>query len=302
MVSNNKWNADNIPDQSGRVAIVTGANSGIGYETARVLAHKDADVVMACRSLDKAQAAADQIRAENPRGSVEVVQLDLADFASIRSFVEVFLTKYSRLDLLINNAGVMALPKRWKTKDGFEMQFGTNHLGHFMLTGLLINTLVKTPGARVVMVSSAGHLVSEINFENLNSEQSYNPMEAYGQSKLANLLFAYELQRRFEAAGVDAIAVGAHPGWTDTNLPKHLDFVSAVTPVLGQSPAMGALPTLYGATAEDVQGGDYFGPRGLFGLGGTPKKARSSRRSHDREAARRLWEVSEQMTGVSINL
>lgn len=293
------WNAENIPDMTGKVVIVTGANSGIGYETARALAHKGAQVIMACRNMEKAGAAAGQIRDENPAASPEVMPLDLADLDSVRDFAGAFLAKYDRLDVLVNNAGVMALPERWETKDGFEMQFGTNHLGHFALTGRLLGLLVKTPDSRIVTVSSAAHLMGWVNFDNLNAEKRYQAWVAYGLSKIANLYFTYELQRRFEAAGIPAIAAAAHPGWTATNLQAHSTVSSFFNPILAQAPEDGALPTLYAATAPGVRGGDYFGPDGMFELQGPPKKVRSNKRSHDPAVAERLWDVSEQLTGVT---
>lgn len=300
MSNNDQWTSENIPDQSGRVAIVTGANSGIGYETARALAHKGATVIMACRSVEKGQAANRQIRDEDPRGTVAVMALDLADLSSIREFAEAFKQEYQRLDLLINNAGVMMLPNYSKTADGFEMQFGTNHLGHYALTGLLLETISRTPGARVVTVSSSAVRYGHMNFDNLNAEESYDKRGAYGQSKLANLLFTAELQRRFEAAGLDAIAVAAHPGWTTTNLQQHTRL-RILNPIFAQDPEMGALPTLYAATSPDVRGGDYYGPDGFFEMRGHPTKVEPIDRSKDEADAKKLWEVSEELTGISFN-
>jgi NAD(P)-dependent dehydrogenase (short-subunit alcohol dehydrogenase family) len=204
------------------------------------------------------------------------------------------------LNLLINNAGVMMLPDYTKTADGFEMQFGTNHLGHFALTGLLLETISGTPGARVVMVSSTAERFGRMNFDNLNAEQSYDKQAAYGQSKLANLLFTAELQRRFEAAGMDAIAVAAHPGWTTTNLQRHTRL-RLLNPIFAQGPEMGALPTLYAATSPDVRGGDYFGPGGFMQMRGYPTKVKPTDRSKDEADAKKLWEVSEEVTGITFN-
>jgi NAD(P)-dependent dehydrogenase (short-subunit alcohol dehydrogenase family) len=292
-----KWTARDMPDLTGRVAIVTGANSGIGFEEARALAGKGASVVLACRVEDKGQAAVERIAREHPAAAAVFMQLDLADLASVRRFAAEFGQGYERLDILIDNAGIMATPFG-RTVDGFELQFGTNHLGHFALTGLLLDAIRRTPGARVVVVSSAGHVFGKIDFDNLGGERGYNPQRAYGQSKLANVLFAYELQRRFEAAGIDAIAAAVHPGWAKTNLPAHWRMVRWGNVILGQSAEMGALPALYAATAPGVQGGDYFGPGGLLGVKGHPVKARSSARSHDAAVAARLWAVSESLTGV----
>jgi len=300
MSNNNQWTSENIPDQSGRVAIVTGANSGIGYETARALAHKGATVIMACRSVEKGQVAAHKIQDEDPQGTVAVMALDLANLSSVRDFAEGFKREFQRLDLLINNAGVMMLPDCTKTADGFEMQFGTNHLGHFALTGLLLETISRTPGARVVMVSSTAERFGRMNFDNLNAEQLYDKQAAYGQSKLANLLFTAELQRRFEAASMDAIAVAAHPGWTTTNLQRHTRL-RLLNPIFAQGPEMGALPTLYAATSPDVRGGDYFGPGGFMQMRGYPTKVKPTDRSKDEADAKKLWEVSEEVTGITFN-
>ncbi len=293
-----KWRAADMPDQAGKIIIVTGANSGIGYETARALAHKGAHVVMACRSRGRAEAAAARIRAENPRGELALLDLDLADLASVRAFADAFHQRYDRLDVLVNNAGIMALPQRMTTKDGFEIQFGVNHLGHFALTGLLIERLLATPKSRVVTVSSKAHRFGTINFDDLNWERSYSPWKAYGQSKLANLLFTFELQRRLEARDAETIAVAAHPGYTATNLQRYMRSFTWFQKLLAQSPEMGALPTLYAATMPDVRGGDYFGPDSFMEMRGHPKRVRAKPHAYDAETARRLWKVSEALTGV----
>ncbi|MGB3715274.1 MAG: oxidoreductase [Candidatus Promineifilaceae bacterium] len=298
MTANGKWTKENITDMTERIVIVTGANSGIGYETARALAGAGAEVVLACRNLEKGREALAQLRTENPRGVVRLIGLNLADLASVCSFSEVFKERYERLDILVNNAGVMALPKRLETVDGFEMQFGTNHLGHFALTGLLIERIKGTEGSRVINVSSVAEMIGRINFDDLNARNSYNRWSAYGQSKIANLLFTYELQRRFEASGLDAMSAATHPGWTATNLQSHSAFLRACNPVVGQGCETGALPTLYAATAEDVEGGAYYGPGGFMQARGHPKRVKSNSRSHDRDVATRLWDVSEQLTGV----
>lgn len=292
-----KWTADNIPDLNGKIAIVTGANSGIGYETARALARKGATVILACRNNQKGEAAILQILQEYPAAKVELIQLDLSDLASIRRFTDEFADRHKRLDILINNAGIMMSPFG-RTADGFELQFGTNHLGHFALTGLLLEDLTHTPQARVVTVSSWGHRFGKIDFDNLNAEQGYDPGAAYGQSKLANLLFTYELQRRFENTGLDTIAAATHPGWTATNLPVHSPMVHRLTPLIGQPAHMGALPSLHAATAPDVQGGDYYGPGSWLGARGYPIKVQSSDSSYDIDVAARLWSISEQLTGI----
>jgi NAD(P)-dependent dehydrogenase (short-subunit alcohol dehydrogenase family) len=295
------WSESDIPDQRGRTAIVTGANSGIGFETARALAAKGARVIVACRSEEKGRDAERRIRARVPEADARFEPLDLGSLASVRAFAEKFAGGEPRLDLLLNNAGVMMTP-RGKTADGFETQLGTNHLGHFALTGLLLDRIRRTPGARVVNVSSAMHFVGRIDFDDLNAERSYDPSRAYGQSKLANLLFTRELQRRFEGARVDALAAAAHPGSTRTGLQQHSRLMTTLVALFSQEPPGGALPTLYAATAPDVRGGEYFGPGGLFGMVGPPARARSSPRSKDAAVARRLWEESERLTGVSFAL
>ena len=301
MSSNNNWTAESIPDQTGRVAIVTGANSGIGYETARALAHKGATVIMACRNQGKGEAAAQAIRDEVPKGVVEMMRLDLGDLGSVRAFADEFKGGYDRLDLLINNAGIMH-PPFGKTKQDFEAQFGVNHLGHFALTGLLLDLIVSTPHARIVTLSSMAHRFGRIDFDNLNSEKDYRSNAAYGQSKLANLLFTYELQRRLQAAGNDTMAVAAHPGWTATNLQQNSGVIRFFNRFLAQTPDMGALPTLRAATAPDVRGGDYYGPSKRMEMVGYPVKVASNGRSHDAAVAAELWTVSEEMTGVQYNL
>jgi NAD(P)-dependent dehydrogenase (short-subunit alcohol dehydrogenase family) len=292
-----RWTSADIPDLAGKTAIITGANSGIGFEMARALAGRKANVTLACRSREKGEAALGRILQENRDARAELILLDLADLASIRRFAGEFARRHDRLDVLINNAGIM-VPPFAKTADGFESQFGTNHLGHFALTGLLLDLLIQTPHARVVTISSSGHRFGKIDFDNLNAEKGYDRGQAYGQSKLANLLFTFELQRRFAAVGVDAVAAAAHPGWTATNLAAHWAMVRNLTPFIGQSPEMGALPALYAATAADVQGGDYFGPGGWLELGGYPRKVQSSPASHDKDVAARLWNISEELTGV----
>lgn len=299
--NNDKWTEQDMPDLSGKVAIVTGSNSGIGYETARALAQHGATTIMGCRNLQKATVAADQIRTTQPSGDVAVMQLDLGDLESVRQFVSQFRDSYDRLDLLINNAGIM-MPPYGKTAQGFETQIGVNHLGHFALTGLLLDMLIQTPQSRVVAISSGAHRQGQINFDDLQSEQNYSSVAAYGQSKLANLLFAYELQRKFEAAGNNTLSVAAHPGWTVTNLQQHSRLVRFFNPFLGQHQTMGALPTLYAATAPTVNGGEYFGPSGILEMRGYPKRVPSSDRSHDVETAQRLWRVSEELTGVTYEL
>ncbi|BBY39299.1 short-chain dehydrogenase [Mycobacterium mantenii] len=302
---NRSWSEGDVPDQSGRVVVITGANTGIGYEAAAVLAYRGAHVVLAVRNLEKGNAALARIVAASPRADVTLQQLDLTSLNSVRSAAAALGAAYPRIDLLINNAGVMWTPKQ-VTHDGFELQFGTNHLGHFALTGLLLDNLLVVRDSRVVTVSSLGHrLRAAIDFDDLQSEHRYDRIAAYGRSKLANLLFTYELQRRL-AAKPDArtIAVAAHPGGSNTELARNLPGVfrpvkAVLGPVLFQSPAMGALPTLRAATDPAVQGGQYYGPSGFLEQRGRPKLVESSAQSHDPELQRRLWAVSEELTGVS---
>jgi NAD(P)-dependent dehydrogenase (short-subunit alcohol dehydrogenase family) len=291
------WSAENIPDQTGRVAIVTGANTGIGYEIARALARKKAIVILACRNSTKGEAALQRILREQSSAKVRFMRLDLADLSSVQGFARDYADRQDRADILVNCAGVMATPFA-KTADGFELQFGTNHLGHFALTGLLLNVILCTPQARVVTMSSGGHRFGRMEFDNLNGQKGYDPQAAYAQSKLANLLFTYELQRRLAALRQDAIAVAAHPGWTRTELAVHWRMVRVLSRFIGQTAERGALPALYAATAIDVQGGDYYGPEGWMGVRGYPAKSRSSESSYDLETAARLWSVSEELTGV----
>ncbi len=301
------WIEENIPDQTGKLALITGANSGIGFHAARFLAARGARILMACRSPDKGQQAVSAILADNPVVAPELIRLDLADLASIHSCASKLSASYPRLDILINNAGVMALPRR-QTKDGFEMQFGINHLGHFALTGLLLNSLLSAPAARVVTVSSSMHLFGKMNFDDLNAEKRYQKWSAYGQSKLANLLFAYEIQRRLARNGFSTISLGCHPGFASTNLqiagPRmegsqvKVLFNKVVNRLFAQSAQMGALPVLYAAVSSQLSGSEYIGPGSFGGYRGYPKKVKSSAASHDVEVAAQLWTVSEELTGV----
>jgi NAD(P)-dependent dehydrogenase (short-subunit alcohol dehydrogenase family) len=299
----NGWDAEQIPDQSGRTAIVTGANSGLGLVTARELARAGASVVMACRNLEKGHAAVDEVRAAVPDAQVQLDELDLASLASVRAFADRFKAPHDGLDLLINNAGVMGSPRR-RTADGFELQFGTNHLGHFALTSALLETMEGREDARVVTLSSTAHKMGRINFDNLNGDRHYFRWNAYGQSKLANLLFALELDRRLRAAGSTVKSLAAHPGYAATNLqsagPPLFDrlVMVASNALIAQSDEMGALPILYAATQPGLEGGTYVGPDGFQEQRGHPKIVQPSGRARDPETARRLWEVSERMTAV----
>lgn len=306
-----KWTESDCGDQSGRTALITGANSGIGWDAARVLAANGARVLLGCRSEERGNDAIARIRELHPDADVQLVQMDLADLDSVRDVAARVEREHERLDLLINNAGLMATPEQ-RTAQGFEMQFGVNHLGHFALTGLLLPKLLATSGSRIVTVSSTGHRPGRIRFDDLQWETGYKPWAAYFQSKLANLLFTYELQRRLEAAGSSTSALAAHPGGAKTNLGNQNpggflnDFMHRMRPLieryLVQSSAMGALPTLRAAVDPDARGGEYYGPGGFAEQNGHPVRVGSSRRSRDVEVARRLWAVSEDLTGVKYDL
>ena len=302
---NENWTTENIPDLSEKVFVVTGASSGIGFEAAKEFARKGARVILACRNPDKAQAALAKIRVEIPNARAEIMPLDLTSLKSVRRFAAEFKAKYGRLDVLLNNAGIMMVPYA-KTEDGFEKQFGTNHLGHFALTGLLMDLLLKTPGSRVVTVSSNGHRFGTMEFDNLmyTGGKGYSRVGAYGRSKLANLLFTYELQRRLAASGAGTMAVAVHPGLSATNLSAPL--IGGFLLKLGQpfmhltmqSAAMGALPSIRAAVDPTVSGGQYYGPGGSNGRKGYPVVAQSNEASHNEADGRRLWQVSEELTGV----
>jgi NAD(P)-dependent dehydrogenase (short-subunit alcohol dehydrogenase family) len=288
-----------VPDQGGRTAVVTGANSGIGFETARVLAEHGATVILACRDVTRGEAAAARIGGPGP---VAVQHLDLGSLASVRTAASEIHDRHQRLDLLINNAGLM-MPPYGTTSDGFERQFGTNHLGHFALTGLLLDLLLPTAGSRVVTVSSNMHRAGRLNIADLQSAQRYRRVAAYGQSKLANLLFTYELQRRLAAAGARTSALAAHPGTAITALTRYFPpavdrAYHAIGQPIAQQPQSGALPTLRAATDPGARGGEYYGPDGWLEFKGHPHRVSSSARSHDEQAQRRLWQESERLTGV----
>jgi NAD(P)-dependent dehydrogenase (short-subunit alcohol dehydrogenase family) len=299
-----KWNTADVPEQHGRVAVITGANTGIGFQTAAVLADRGAHVVLAVRSLGKGGAAASRIRAKSPHADVVVQQLDLTSLDSVHSAADALKAGYSEIDLLINNAGVMFTPEGC-TKDGFELQLGTNHLGHFALTGLLLKHMLSVEGSRIVTISSLGHRVRPaIDFSDLRAQRSYDPVAAYGRSKLANLLFTYQLQHRLAASGCATIAVAAHPGSSKTGLARNspplirLGF-KIFGPLVFQSAQMGALPALRAATDPAVRGADYYGPGGIGELRGHPRLVNSSDLSHDELLQRQLWSTSEELTGVT---
>lgn len=303
-MSNDKWTTDDMPDQAGRTAVITGANTGLGLETAKALAARGAAVVLAVRNLDKGKDAAAAITATTPGADVTLQRLDLSSLASVREAADELRTGHDRIDLLVNNAGVMYTPKS-TTADGFELQFGTNHLGHFALTGLLLERLLVTAGSRVVTVSSVGHRIrARIHFDDLQFEHGYGRVAAYGQSKLANLMFTYELQRRLTAADTTTVALAAHPGGSNTELvrnsPAPLRALNAVFgSLVAQSAAMGALPTLRAAADPAAVGGQYYGPGGFRELRGHPEVVASSARSHEVDVQRRLWTASEDLTGVT---
>ena len=296
------WTLQDLPDQSGRVVIVTGANAGTGFEVAKALAGRGATVVLACRNSQKAAEAVRRIQAAHPGAQVEVQALDLGSLKSVRQAAAAIRERFSRLDLLINNAGVM-IPPYGKTEDGFETQIGTNHFGPFVFTGLLLDRLLATPGSRIVTMSSSAHRMGRIDFEDLHFERAYRAWAAYGQSKLANLLFTHELQRRLRAAGSGTLAVAAHPGWARTELQRHAGWIKwlrviGVEALLSQDALGGALPLLRAATDPAAQGGDYFGPSGFQEMKGAPMRVPSNARSQDADLQRRLWRCSELSTGV----
>lgn len=295
------WKFDDVPTQNGRLAVVTGGNIGLGFETALALAAKGCTVVLACRNLDKAAAAKAKIVALHPAAKIGCMALDLSRQKSVHAFAAEFSQKYRKLDLLINNAGIM-MPPHSITEDGFESQFATNYLGHFTLTGLLLPLLEKAPEARVVSLSSLAHRWSEIRFHDINFEGGYNDREAYGQSKLACLMFAYELNRRLQKTDSKVMSVAAHPGIAATNLfqnfPKLAKAFAPLLSIVFQSAQKGALPTLCAALGEHIGGGDYVGPKSARETRGAPGRVGSNRRSNDEVVAAHLWTMSEEITGV----
>ncbi len=299
-----KWTTENIPDLKGKVIIVTGGNSGLGYESVKAFAKKGAEVILASRSVEKGEAAKKAMG--EVKGNISVLQLDLMDFSSIKSFTEKFREKYTRLDVLLNNAGIMTTPY-FLTKDGLEAQMGTNHFGHFALTGLLFNLLKNTPASRIVNVSSMAHKQGKMDFSNLLFENGvgYSPIKSYGRSKLANLLFTYELQRKMATNGIKTIAVAAHPGVSNTNLARYLEdklIFKILKPMMSpliQEQDMGALPQIRASVDEKIKGGEFYGPDGFNEMKGFPVLVKSNAASHNLEDAKKLWEVSEKITGVS---
>ena len=311
---NGNWSYEDISDQTGRVALVTGANSGLGFYTARGLAAKGARVLMACRSLQRGERAAADIREQLPEAQLAVVELDLADLTSVQSCAETVHKDWERLDILVNNAGLSTFTRQ-ETAQGFELQFGVNHLGHFALTGRMLPMLLDTPASRVVSVSSLAHRNARLAFDDLQNERGFSGFGgfgAYAQSKLANLFFAFELQRKLARSNASTISVAAHPGVSATDLiTRHrvssesknvaarfsILMARLMFPTMGQSAEQGALPQLYAATAPDVNGGDYFGPDGWQGMRGNPKEIRARDSAYNEQTAGRLWQVSAELTG-----
>ena len=305
-MSNTKWTIENIPDLTGKVIIVTGGNSGLGFESVKAFVKSGAEVVLAGRSTEKGETAKTQINKSNPNGKIRVMKLDLMDFSSIKEFTREFREKYDQLHVLLNNAGIMTTPY-FLTKDGLEAQNGTNHFGHYALTGLLMDLIVKTPGSRIVNVSSNAHKYGKMDFENLLFEngKDYTPMKSYARSKLSNLLFTYELQRAFESKGIDSIAVAAHPGASRTNLGRFLENKWWFKPLFAlmapftQDQAQGALPQIRASVDPDVKGGEYYGPSGFGEMKGDPVLVKSNNASHDLRDAKKLWEVSQKLTSTT---
>lgn len=300
------FNIHQVPSQKGKIAIVTGANSGLGKEITIGLVKLDIKVIMACRNMKKAESTKLEILKTVPTADIEIMELDLNSFTSVKTFGKGFNEKYKQLNLLIENAGIM-IPPFTKTVDGFESQFGVNYLSHFLLTNLLMPTLNNTEGARIATTSSIAHESGYIDFDNLNAEKNYAKMGAYRQSKLACLMFAYELQRRLDIAGSKVIAVSAHPGVSKTNLfynlPKLIQILTApLVPFLTHPPKKAALPMLYAVLGKDVKGGNYYGPTGYKGMIGTPGKVEPKPHAYDTTVAKRLWEVSEKLTGEKFDI
>ncbi len=307
MASKAKWTLADMPDQTGKVTVVTGANSGLGYETSLAMAQKGAQVVMACRNTDKGNTAREGILKDVPNASLDVMKLDLSSLASVREFATDFQAKYEQLDILFNNAGVMA-PPRQETADGFELQMGTNHLGHFALTGLLLDRLLKTSGSRVVNVTSLAQYGGSINFDDFQHKKSYSRYGVYVQTKLANVMFTLGLQRRLEAANTTTISVAAHPGLSATELQKNTVKMTGgglegmlypiLMPIMAQSQAQGTLPQLYAATMPQVKGGEHYGPDGIAQMRGYPKLQKVAKAANNQADVERLWQLSEALTGV----
>jgi protochlorophyllide reductase len=301
-----KWTQQDIPDLMGKLIVVTGANSGLGFECSQTLAEKGATVVMTARNLMKGEKAKADVLAAHPNAKLDLMKLDVGDLASVRKFATAFKSKYDRLDILLNNAGLMAIPRQ-ETTDGLEMQLGVNHLGHFALTGLLLDIIVKTPNARIHNVTSSANWMGAINFDDLMSEQNYSRWGAYGQSKLANIFFTYELQKRLTVAGYDTLANTSHPGFVLGQLQHNsVDqsgtvleglFYRISEPLMSQDIKIGVLPMLYGMTAPEAKGGGFYGPS-FMNMWGYPKETNANKKTNDTAALKRFWRVSEELTGV----
>jgi len=291
------WTTQNIPDQTSKIIIITGATSGLGKQATKVLAGKNATIIMAVRNIKKAETVASEIKGESPDAKLDIRQLDLGSLNSIKTFATSFLKSYDKLDILINNAGVMACPYS-KTEDGFEIQMGTNHFGPFALTGLLFDLLKKTPNSRIVSTSSFAHLQGNIDFADINWEtRDYNTTKAYADSKIANLYFIYELAKKCQNG--HPLVTACHPGWTKTELDRYSGITEFLGNIFAQKVEMGTLPTLRAAFDVDAKPGDFFGPNGWFGIRGYPVKVQSNKLSHNEELTKKLWEVSQQQTGIS---
>lgn len=297
-MSKSNWNTSQIPDLQEKVVIITGATSGLGKEASRILTKKNATVIMAVRNTEKAEKVVQEIKKHQPSAEIDVREMDLSSLESVKKFASGVLSDYKRLDVLVNNAGIMACPFD-KTKDGYEIQMGTNHLGHFALTGLLMPLLGKTKNARIVATSSIGHRMGNIDFSDINWEKrTYKPSQAYADSKLANLYFTYELAKKLNAIKKDIKITAAHPGWTKTDLQKHSWYMLMLNPLFSQGLAHGVLPTLRAAFDPNAVSGNYFGPSRFFEMHGSPVLVKSNERSHDKETAKKLWEISEKLTNI----
>ena len=305
------WTAQDIPDLEGKTIVVTGANSGLGFEASKMFAENNAEVVMACRSIERGKNAKEEIEEELEDPDLEVKKLDLADLESVKDFAEEFKANHEELDILCNNAGVKAIPRE-ETEDGFEKQFGVNHLGHFALTANLFPVLKEAQEARVVTQSSGLHEKGDMDFEDLMHEKEYSPQQVYSDSKLANLLFAYELDRKIRREGLDMRSVAVHPGYAATNLQTRgaeksgntvkKYAMKAMNKVLAQSARKGALPMMYASVSDEAESGDYIGPGGIANMRGLPEKQESSEASYSRETAEELWAVSEELTGIDFEI
>jgi len=297
-MSNNKWNTSNIPDQTGKVVLITGATSGLGKEAAKVFATKGATVIMPVRNTEKAKTVREEIVKTYPNAKIDIRSLDLSSLTSIKLFSDEISTSYNQLDILINNAGVMYCPFS-KTEDGFEMQMGTNHLGPYALTAQLMPLILKSANSRIVNTASLAHLTGNIDFEDINWEnRAYKTMQAYADSKIANLYFHYELAKKLQGQENAPLVIAAHPGWTKTELDRHKGIVSIISSIIGQKAEMGVMPTLRAAIETDVKSGDYFGPSGFREMRGDPIKVKSNEMSLNAQKAEQLWKLSEQLTGI----